>query len=526
MSETRRTRFADWLGRYRGWLLAAWIVHAVVLHALLLGMPSWDGFAYRLPPIVELVQHGGLGLDKYWVFPFQGFIPFAELTQAPLLAVLGLPALLLTGPLIVFPLCVLAIYKLGTKLTASTQGGTFAALAYVAIPLVNDQPFSGYIDYIVSAAVAYFVFALLELDGAARPWRAAVRIVIAVAIVSLTKPTGLYVCAMLSGLVLVGRFVARDQGRLRIVGKRTLGIALAAIAIGALPALTIQVIKLVHYGGPLYPYQFNVLGLKLGPGLPAKEMFAQSGLADETWREFGANFVAGWVWPRGAPSAFYDSRSLGGGWVLVVALAVLPVFLRSATRFEKWLGVSCVIVSVLARDFWYPRWSYTLIVALCMVIGRALPELARADRHRWRFWLAVGGLLLHLARPEYELWLVRQPGLGGPRLDVLGSPWFQGGAAALAPMPDLHARFVILEYTRDGFLVPLYGQRLTNEVVATIPRAHVGPRCEGLRQHVARDPQLRFIDDLDTTRGCARTCALPDKWGPCRVWQLFPSPAR
>jgi hypothetical protein len=251
-------------------------------------------------------------------------------------------------------------------------------------------------------------------------------------------------------------------------------------------------------------------------------MFFQGGLADETLREFAHNFFAAWIWPNTRPHDFFDSRHFGGGLVLVTALALLPVFLRSATRIEKWLGVSCVIVSVLARDFFYPRFSYTLVIAISAVIGRAMLELARAPRGRWRFWIAGGVLLLHLARPEYDLWQVRQSGLVGFRIDVIGSPWFQSGPGVLEPVPDLHARLVIVEYTRNGFLLPLYGRRLTNEIEYTVPGAQVGPRCDGLRFLAARDPTALFVDEFDRTKDCDRVCGITDRWGWCRAWQLFP----
>ncbi len=515
------SRFLDWLHRYRGWLLGGWLLHAVALHALFIGMPSWDGFTYHLPPAVELIQHGSLGLDRYWVFPFQGLVPITEMVYVPGHAVLGLPSLLITGPLIVFPLCVVGVYKLGRKLTGTVHGGNLAALAYAAIPLINQQPFAAYVDYIVSAALAYLVYGLLELRDSPRPWRAAIRIVIAMVIVTLTKSSGLYVAGALCVpiLVVLWRGLARDR-----LPRRVLGIAVVALAVGAVPSLTIQILKTIHYGSPIYPFQLTILGIKIGPGLAAKEMFRQSGLADETWLEMGRSFVAGWIWPPGRPFSFYDSRSLGGGWVLLVALGLVPAFVRSATRLEKLLVVSCVVVSVLARDFWYPRWSFTLTIAICAVVGRAMPELARGDRGRWRFWLAGVVLVLHFLRPVYDLALLHKPGGIGPRLDVIGSSTFRWGPGAFAPIDDLDARFIIIEYTQDGFLLPLYGRHLTNEVLFTLPAGQLGPRCDALRFVVARDPTAVFIDELDHTQGCDRRCAIPTEWDHCRGWQLFPPP--
>lgn len=502
-----------WVHRYRRQLFAAWIVHCVVLHALLIGVPSWDGLSFRIPPVIELIQHGSFGLDKFWEFPLKGFVPFAELAQLPLLAVLGLRGLLITGPLLLFPLCVLAVAKLGAKLTGRPEGGTCAALAYAAIPMINEQPFSGYVDYIVAAALAYFLFALLELRDAERPLRAAIRVAIATALVSLSKPTGLYLCGAIAVPLVVHLY-----GRL---GRRAVLVALAALAAGAVPALAIQIVKLVHYGNPTYPYQLSLFGISFGPGMPMAEMFRQSGLAEVTWLEQGRNFVHAWLWPVGAPINFFDSRGLGGGLVLPIALVCLPVFVRTATRTETWVGATLVLVSLLARDFWYPRFSYALVIALCVVIGRALPALADAPRGRWRFWAVLVALLVHLARPEYALSRIHREYT--PRLDVAGSPWFVRGFGALTPAPDENARLVIIEATRDWFLVPLYGRRLTNEVVGLIPRAAVGDRCEGLRPLAAIDPDLLIVDELELTKGCPRACAFGDRWGMCRAWRLFPA---
>src|SRR4029450_2281340 len=120
-----------------------------------------------------------LGFHRYNNWALSGFLPFAELLHIPFLVVFGLPGLLIGYPLIVFPLCVIAVYKLGRQLTGSVHGGNFAALAYAALPVVNQQPFTGYIDFIVSAVIAYFVYAVLRLRESPRPLRSAPRVAIA-----------------------------------------------------------------------------------------------------------------------------------------------------------------------------------------------------------------------------------------------------------------------------------------------------------------------------------------------------------
>lgn len=521
-ADTRSQRFCTWLHRRRWVLLAAWVLHATILHLVWIGFPSWDAFSYRLPPIVELIQHGELNLDHYNQWALHGYVPFAELAQLPLLYALGQVGLLLSYPLIVFPLCAVGVYKLGKQLTGSVHGGNFAALAWAAVPMVNQQPFTGYIDFIVSAVVAYFLYAVLQLRDAPRPLRAAIRVAIATVLFTMTRATGLYIGVMLSGLLYLALYVERDAGRLRLVRRRELAITIAAFAVGALPVIAVQIYKYVHHGSPLYPYQFNLLGFKVGTGVPTKDLFFYAGLADETWRNFARNAFGAWIWPLARPLMFFDSRNLGGGWVLIAALIALPGFVRSATRLERWLVIICVIVSLFARDFWLPRWAYTIVVAIAIVLGRALPALASSARRRdrWLFGLLTALLLVHFARPELDLWQLRGwPGIG-PRLNAASSPYFKRARGGFDPYPDVNARFIIIDVNANGFLLPIYGPHLSNEVLFTLPADQVGERCAGLRGVAALHPGVLFIDDLDHTIDCDRACALPLRHG-CGAYRYF-----
>jgi hypothetical protein len=514
----RSERFCDWFHRYRWVVFAGGILHATILHFVYLGFPSWDAFGYRLPPIVELIQHGELGTERYNQWAMHGFVPFAELVQLPFLYVFGLPGLLLGYPLMVFPLCVIAVYKLGRQLTGSVHGGNFAALAYAAIPVVNQQPFTGYIDFIVSAAIAYFVYAVLRLRESPRPFRSAPRVVIATVLFTMTRATGVYIGAVLLGLIGLALFVERG-GRfgVRLVHPRALLAVIAAYLAGSAPILAIQIYKYMQYGSPLYPYQFSALGLTIGGGVPTKHLFLYAGLADETLGNYARNFYHAWVWPIWRdPLCFFDSRNLGGGWVLLAALAALPAFVRSATRFEKWLVIACVLVSLIARDFWLPRWAYTIVVATTVVLGRALPALASAGpRGRALFWLLTGVLFLHLLRPEFDMRNTHARRGMGPRLDVAHSERFLGGPDSMEPYPDVHAQLVIIDHNMKGFLLPLYGRRLTNEVLSTVLIPELGDACEGLRPIAEAHPGVMFVDDYDETNECSRQCVLPGGNGTC-----------
>jgi hypothetical protein len=128
-------RACAWFERWRFVVLGAWLLHAVFLHWFFIGYVSWDGHAYRAPPIVELAQHGHFGMEKYEQWAFAGYIPFVEVAHLPFLKIFGLPGLLLGFPLVVFPACVVAIYFLLKELTGEGRAGLFGALTYGAVPI-------------------------------------------------------------------------------------------------------------------------------------------------------------------------------------------------------------------------------------------------------------------------------------------------------------------------------------------------------------------------------------------------------
>jgi hypothetical protein len=517
-------RFCAWLHRHRWALLAAWIGHATILHLLIIGSPSWDALSYRLPPIVELIQHGDLGLDRYNDWALHGFVPFAELAQLPALWALGVVGMLLSYPLVVFPLCIVAVYKLGKQLTGSVHGGNFSALAYAAVPMVNQQPFTGYIDFIVSAALAYLISAILQLRESPRPMRSAIRVAAATVVFTMTRATGVYIAVLLTGLLYAALYVERAGGlRFRIVRRRALAITIAAFVVGALPIIAIQTYKYVTYGSPLYPYQFNLLGLKIGGGVPTKDLFFYAGLPDETWGSFARCWFGAWIWPPDRPLVFFGSSNLGGGWVMIAALLALPAFVRAAPRFDRWLGIVCVLVSLCARDFWLPRWAYSLVVVLAVVLGRALPAIAGSDRRRDRalFWALTVLLLVHFVRPEFDLWQMRRGRGIGPRFNAAGSPVFQHARGGIDPYPDLHARFFIIDYNRKGLKLPIFGPHLTNEVVDTIPADVLGDRCVGLIPFAIANPTVLFIDDQNHMIDCERACAFQRRDGSCAAYRYL-----
>ncbi len=93
--------------RYRIPLFVFTCGYLIVAHTLFLGFNSWDGLSYRIPPVVELVQHGDFGGWKFDYAPAQHFYPFFELIHVPLLKVAGLSGLYFSFSLILLPAAVI-----------------------------------------------------------------------------------------------------------------------------------------------------------------------------------------------------------------------------------------------------------------------------------------------------------------------------------------------------------------------------------------------------------------------------------
>ena len=504
----RRERFAVGLHRWRWPVLGIWTVHSFLLHWFVIGFVSWDGLTYRVAPVVELVQHGRFGLAKYDYFSFKGYVPFTELVNLPFVYLFGLRGVLVGAPLVVFPLCMTAIYLFVRELTGDKRAGVFGSLAYGAIPVVNQQPYSGYIDYLVCGLLALFLYSVVRLRTAPRSAASFFIVLGASALYTLSRTQSLYAVALLCPSLAYTLFCKRDRFRVRVVQRRALTITLAATTLGSVPAMVVQLIKYRLYGSPTYPYQFQIFGVRLGTGAPMKDLFVSCGLNEDTWAGFAGAFVDAWVWPRvWPPGGFFDSRHLGSGFVLWVAALLLPTFVRRASVAEKSLAVTCLVVSLLARDFWLPRYAYTLMILVVIIVARGMCEMVASRRGAPLFFVTTVILFAHYARPEFDVAMI--PAYIGARLNVTGSSAFKAGDGAFDPYPDANAKFVIIGRTTDGFLLPLYGKSLTNEVVATVAVAELGENSRGL----AHDPPaVLFVDDSDATKDCPRECALRNSW--------------
>jgi len=506
----------------KGTLLALVTLHAFVVHWFFLGAVSWDGFTYRVPPIVELVQSGHLGLEKYNQWAFPGYVPFLELSHYPFLAAFGQAGFVIGWPLVAFPLSVWAIFLFVREVTKDELAGVLGGLAYAALPFANQQPFSGYVDFAVCGVIAFFVYALLRAGGDERPWRWSSRIALASLVFSMSRSQGVYVGALLVPIVLAATHVRWASWRPKAIDlRRAAGVALA-FGVGCVPAIAVQIWRYRRWGSPIFPFRLELPGVVIGQGMSRFTLFSFGGLENETPGAYLRGFAAGWLWPRNWPlSGFFDSRDMGGGFVFYAALLVLPVFALRAQRRTAYVALALAAVSILAKDFWLPRYGYCFVLAVVLAAGSGLALAATLPRASALFWIGAALLALHLLRPEWDVTMLEKAYGVGPRLDVTSSSSFVAGPDTVEMYPDRGARFVILDLNYRGFLMPLYGPKLTNRVVRTIPIQDIGARCAGLGND---GPDVLYVDDQDLAKDCKRECAItaPSGSGRCMAYRIEP----
>ncbi len=510
--------------RRKWWLFSAWWLHVVLFHWLVLGFMSWDAFGYRGVPIVELVQHGNLGAGKYSDWAQTAYLPFLELVHVPFLLVAGLRGFLLGFPLVLFPLAVVAVYRLARELTDDRTCATFAAFAYCALPMVNQQPFSGYVDFAVTGVLAYFLYALVRVTKTTGSGRF-VRLAIATFLLSMSRSQGLYIAIFVLPFLGYVLFCTRVRLRIRLEDKRAAIYSGLAVLAGAMPEIAHQIYKYVEYGSPIAPAQLKLFGIVIGTGVPMDSYMKYAGLGGDDWGSLLKGFWEGWVFHSGWPiGAFYGSRFMGAGLIFIVAILLLPAFWRRASRLEKWIVAVGAIASLLSKDFAVPRYGYTTMISVALIIGRTVPALASDAKARSRF--AAGAvvliLIVHLLRPEVDYYQVRKRWIS-PRMNVAASPLYVRGHDTLKPFPNKGYKFVIIDSMHSQLTLPIYGRGLSNEVLRSFPSGELGPRCGGLAPILAEHPEALFVDDSDKTADCERTCEFKiDR--ACRAWRIVPQP--
>jgi hypothetical protein len=465
-------------------LLALYVAWLIAAHALVLGFTSWDGLSYRVPPIVELLQHGDLGRWKFDYPPAQYFSPFFEMVHLPFLKLLGLPGLYVSFALVLLPFSVLGVYACARQLGGDPRWATYSALAFLALPFVNTQPFSGYIDFAVIGAFAFFLGALwMAVRQDRLSLRALFMLTLAAFAFSMSRQQAPYMALLLTAIVLFWRLgpfnAAAETERWGLKGHLLrLTVVLMALALGLLPAAFLHLSRYLEYGSPIYPYRFEALGLTSPTGMTRAETLQWAGLPAPGWGGLLQGFMRAWLVPERWPRDFYDSRTLGVGLLLWLTLLTIPILGRALHRDAKFLALAMVGVSLLTQDFWLPRWSMTGTLAMVLALGAALAWLGEhGSRLAWSVLLLA--VVLHFGRPLFDLYSLKHR-VPYVRADLLDSRWFIGEESAAGVVdlyPDLAEDFVIVRPVENGFMLPLYGRQLSNRIVGVLDDPLVDPAC-------------------------------------------------
>jgi hypothetical protein len=527
-SKPRGKTVHEFLFRWRFLLLAALIAHFIAVHYFFLGFVTWDGFGHRVPPVVELVQHGSYGLDKYRNWTLVGFQPFLELTNAPFLLLFGQTGLLFAFALTMFPFCISAVYLLLRELSGDTTTAFYAAATYVLIPLVNAQVFSGYVDWAIPGVISFFIFRLLVIGRENSSPRSSDYALFAVAtfLFTMARQQAPYLAVVFFGIVGTFLFVERRDGGLSLTRRRVIVRALAAFAVGIALPLSLQVSNFIHHGSPIYPFRFELLGLKLGDGVSMRRLFEFGGLPEYSLRGFWKATVDAYFVPATWPYCFFDGRNMGVSVFVITALATLPLTIPRMNVRVRTLLVALVALAFAAKDFWMPRYSYGVLLSTCICNGYAVSALLERSRLKYAYGVAIAVLALHAFRPEWDAWRMRE-GDHYPRLNVTASRFFIPGRGTVDLFPDVHAQFVIAEAPGNSFALPLYGRKLTNTVITAVARESITPDCKVLHDFESRGPNVLVVDDENLTKDCPRTCVIPGSWR-CMAFRLDParSPTR
>jgi hypothetical protein len=510
-------------------LLGVSLAYISAAHYLYLGFTTWDGFTYRIPPIVELVQHGNLGGEKFDFYVAQHFYPFFELLHYPFLKLFGLPGLFFSFPLLLFPLTIVAIYWFVKEITGDQGWAAYSTLAYISIPFINEQPFAGYVDFAVVGAAAFFLFALLKVLRAEQPSRWSWALFLAATFVfSMSRQHTPYIAIFLFGAVTVWLLLPCKTRAIRAPFSR-LPLLGFIFALGMAPSVYLHVHRFLQFGTPIYPFQFKFLGLETAAGLPLQETLIGAGLQVPTWRGMLSNFAYAWLFPTGGQPLFFDSRFMGAGLFLWIGLIAFPVIRKRVNWDLGFILLLLIGTTLIVQDFWLPRYSFSLVLVILLCVGGALSRLATKGPH-WAYATLFVLSVLHLiGRPvcvAAEISLFDRPYY---RANLFDSPWFiQGPAnveAAMAVYPDWNADLLIVYPMRPfRFVLPLYGRHLSNQIIGKLEPSMLRDSCAPLRDLAGRSLRKVLVVDQSGRLGdeCEWICELSGPSG-CMAQRLAPN---
>jgi hypothetical protein len=499
------------------------LLYLITAHYWFLGFTTYDGFTYRIPPIVELVQNGDLGGNKFDFYAARHFYPFFELLHVPFLKLLGLPGLFLSFPLVLFPLATLAIWSFVLELTRDRRWASYSAMIYLSIPFVNEQPFSGYIDFAVVGALAFFLFSLLRILRSAQPspWLWA-GFLIATFVFSMSRQHAPYIAILLFVAVLLwsvgpgtsDRFDFSAHGRVFLI-----------FALGMTPSIYLHTQRLLEFGSPIFPYQFKFLSIATVAGYPLDIVMRNSGLPAPTWEATLTAFVRAWLWPGKLPSLFFDSRLLGIGFLPWIGLLTLPTIQRTADRQVSFFLLLFIAMGLITSDFWLPRYAFFLVLALVICVGGGLSLLAvRGPRLAYATILVV--CVLHIVgRPLYAGAVISIANSFYHRANLSDSRWFINGLpdpeATPEIYPDWKADLLIVYPVINKFVLPLYGTHLSNRIIGKLDPPLLDDSCSTIRELEKRSKRrVIVVDQTGIAAGkCFWVCEMPRPWG-CMAQRL------
>lgn len=502
------------------WLLF-WVViiYLVLCHIFFLGYTTWDGFVIRIPPIVELVQNGELGRWKFDCIFTRFRTPFFEFIHAPFLKLFGLIGLYFSFSFVLLPLSMWAVYLFVREITKDSAWATYSALSFLCIPFVNEQPFSGYMDFAVIGALAFFLFTLIRVtfskDVSVKDW---IAFGIATFLFSMAREHAPYLIIIFFVSIQIWmRFQRHSNAEIQRGRYRTLGLV-TILLLAMLPSIISQVKHALVFGSPIFPYQFKVLGIESNAGVWLEDVLKWGGLDDYTWKGMLYAFARGWLWPGTLPHVFFDSRYLGVGVSLWISVAVIPLIWKQINRNILFMLTVFVGVALIAQDFWLPRFSITLVLAISVILGAAFRAVLKHKRS-WVYNALLMVMVIQLiGRPLYVGLGLTKWDLPYPRANLANSPYFLF-KAPLANMvyPDWNADLLVVHPVYNKFVLLLYGRDLTNRIVWTLnPESPVNEdTCEEvsrLARHSSR--KVLVIDHTGRlAEKCGLNCFFPTPWG-------------
>ena len=304
-------------------------------------------------------------------------------------------------------------------------------MAFLAIPFVNTQPFSGYIDFAVIGGLAFLSYALLRAYRAERLAQpTAALLALATLVFSMSRQHAPYVAALLAGSLAIWHFLPwneSNQAKSRGWGQRTtrVGLVLLVVGLGLIPAAALQYSRYLEFGSPIFPYRFEAFGISTIVGISREDTARFAGLSSPDWRGLLAGFRNGWLLARDWPLNFYDIRDMGVGLLFWIALLTFPI-----------------LDELMRRDA-----AFTLVVFVAIAPG---------------------------VIPLY---------------------------------PDLDADLQIVRPVKNGFVLPLYGRRLSNQIVGIATPGLVDETCT--IQGASGDPLGRntlIVDQSGTLTQSSAEC--------------------